>query len=401
MISTDLKRHPAESELAYINRIGLLKQSGVIDKTWRELADLFNSELRDEDERPWSESAYRKRFASMQKYKKEFDCEFDPSESAEDIKELRRELEKEKVKFRDERNEYNKLIREQARRESCCDQFVSAIEKAAGTHPLKYIPGNNKIGSGDTTLCVPLSDLHAGAFVNNYWNNYDEDILRQMLNYYIDNITHIAETHRCGDVVVLATELVNGVINPTNRILSNQDLIDSFLMVTDYVCDFLAVLSTKFTNVSFYVAPGNHGRIMPKKRESLANENIENLVIPYVRAKMVNYPNIHCYDNEINPGIVTLTVRGQRMAFVHGDLDTMDNVTNNMTKMLGYTPEIILMGHLHYNSFKSDNTTCIIQSGSMIGPDEYAVSHRLIGRPEQSPFVVSSSGVDCIYNVRF
>lgn len=366
--------------------------------TWQELADVFNKNLREDD--PWTESAYRKKFANYQNYREEF---ADQSVNAEELIELRRELEKERIKVRDERNEYRKLIRDEARKESYREQFIRSIEEAAGKHALNYDPTEHpQIIRGNTTIVAPLTDIHLGIKIHNYWNDYDEDILRQMLNYYIDYIYDIAIRHGAEDVVVLASELVSGLIHPNIRIQNNQDLIDQFLIVTDYVCEFLATLSTKFNSVKFYVAPGNHGRINPSKEDGLDHENMDALVVPFVSHRMCKYPNVYIYDNEISNGIVTTSINGYNLVFVHGDKDDMNNVTRNMTKLLGYTPDIIVMGHRHYNAYTTDGThTKIVQSGSFVGADEYSINKRLVGRPEQAVMVISNNGLDCIYDVKF
>ena len=395
----DLGKNPEESELAYIQRLGRAKSDGLLDMTWQELADVFNRNLR--EDHPWTESAYRKRFANMKQLDEEFGLGKTESNEVE-LTELRREIEKEKVKLRDERTAYNKLLREEARKESYQEQFIHSIEEAASKHPLKYDQSAHRpIIRGNATLVIPLSDIHCGIEIHNYWNDYDVDILRAMLNEYLDKLEEIAIRHGAEDVVVLATELVSGTIHNNLRLQNNQDLIDQFLIATDYVCDFLRILSMKFNRVDFYVAPGNHGRLNQKKEDSLVHENIENLVVPYVRAKMQAYTNIRCHDNEVAPGIVTMNIDGQKLVFVHGDLDNMNNATKNMTKALGYTPEIIVLAHRHFNAHITDGKTKVIQSGSFVGTDEYAASMRLFGCAEQSPFIVSSRGVECIYDVRF
>lgn len=394
----DINKKKGETELGYIKRLGEAKDAGLLDMTWQELAGVFNKNLR-EPGVEWNESTYRKKFAALRNYSEEFSTA--NKADTDELISIKRELEKEKVKLRDERNEYKRIIREEARKESYQEQFIRAIEEAAGKHPLQYDQNaHHDIIRGNATVVAPLTDVHAGMQINNYWNKYDEDILRQMLNYYLDYIYDIAIRHGAEDVVVLASELVSGLIHPTIRIQNNQDLIDQFLTVTDYICDFLGELSSRFNVVKFYVAPGNHGRINPKKEEGLAHENMDELVVPFVKSKMQNYPNIYCCSNEIDSGIVTTTIQKSRLVFVHGDKDDMGNVTRNMTKLLGYTPDIIVMGHRHFNAYTTDNTTKIIQSGSFMGPDEYSISKRLIGKPEQTVLVVNDNGLECIYDMR-
>lgn len=394
----DISRKKGETELGYIKRLGEAKDAGLLDMTWQELAGVFNKNLR-EPGVEWNESTYRKKFAALRDYSEEFGTA--NKSDADELISIKRELEKEKVKLRDERTEYKRLIREEARKESYQEQFIRAIEEAAGKHPLDYDASlHSQIIRGASVVVAPLTDVHMGIQISNYWNEYNEDVLRQMMKYYLDYIEDIAVRHDAGDVVVLASELVSGLIHPTIRLQNNQDLIEQFLNVTDYICDFLAVLSTRFNTVEFYVAPGNHGRINPKKDDGLAHENMDELVVPFVKSRLQSYPNLYCYSNEVDSGIVTTTVLGSKLVFVHGDKDDMSNVTRNMTKLLGYTPDIIVMGHRHFNAYTTDNTTKIIQSGSFMGPDEYSISKRLVGKPEQTVFVVNNNGLECIYDMR-
>ena len=41
----NMKKNPDETELAYIWRLGCAKDSGLIDSTWSELAEILNEEL--------------------------------------------------------------------------------------------------------------------------------------------------------------------------------------------------------------------------------------------------------------------------------------------------------------------------------------------------------------------
>ena len=398
--SIELKRRPSETELGYIKRIGEMKTAGLLDMTWAELADVFNNELRDDGQK-YSESTYRKKFAAMQQFRDEFDSNV--SEDAEDINNIRRELEKERVKVRDERNEYRRLLREEARKESYREQFIRSIEEAAGKHPLEY--DDNKVRDiphSDNDILISLTDIHAGLEINNYWNAYDGDILKFRMNHYLDRIFEIKHRHHSENVYLVIQESINGLIHVTNRIENNQDIIDQFLMVTDYICDFISKLSDWFKNVYVYVAPGNHGRIVAKKDQSLANENFDNLLSPFIKAKMQLYPNVFCRENTIDQGIAVFGVRGLTVVSTHGDLDPIDKVADNMRNMLKTNIDLILVGHRHTNRLYTECDVKVVQSGCLSGTDSYAVSIRKNNRPEQAVCVISErEGLDCIYDVKF
>ena len=401
MSSVNLNRNPGESELAYINRIGNYKVAGIIDMTWVELSELFNKNLREPGEW-WTESAYRKKFANMRHFKEEFSNDTPDSLEAEELKELRRELEKEKIKVRDERNEYRKLIREEARKESYQEQFIRSIEEAAGKHALDDIAKYHIHTVSDNDMIICLTDIHAGIESHNFWNNYDGDVLKQRLQHYLARIHEIRERHRSQNAYLVVSELLSGIIHPTLRIQNNQDLIDQFLMVTDYLCDFIQNLSTEFNKVNVYVAPGNHSRINPKKDQDLAHENMDNLVIPFLKARLQNYSNVNCLDNLIEQSMAIFTVRGLTVVAVHGDKDSFSSVADNVSKLLNAKVDLVITGHKHTNRMLTDADVKVVQSGCLSGVDEYAVNNRLRNRPEQAVCIISEAeGLDCIYDVKF
>ena len=401
MASVNLNKRPDESELGYINRIGNYKVSGIIDMTWTELADLFNKNLREPGEW-WTESAYRKKFANMRRFKEEFAGDTTDINEIDELKELKRELEKEKVKVRDERNEYRKLIRDEARKESYQDQFIRSIEETAGKYALDNTVKYHIHTVSDNDMIICLTDIHAGIEVHNFWNNYDKDILKERLQHYLSRIHEIRERHKAQNAYLVISELLSGIIHPTLRIQNNQDLIDQFLMITDYLCDFIKDLSTEFNNVNVYVAPGNHSRINPKKDQDLAHENMDNLVIPFLKARLQNYSNVKCWDNLIEQSMAVFNVRKLTVVAVHGDRDSFSSVADNVSKMLGAKVDLVITGHKHTNRMMTDSDVKVVQSGCLSGSDEFAINNRLRNRPEQVVCIISEAeGIDCIYDIKF
>lgn len=397
------KRLPGETELQYITRLGDKKYEGLIDMTWPELAECINKELNDNPDEYVTDSVFRKKYALVRKFREDFG-DATQSADAEELKELRRELEKERVKVRDERNEYRRLLREQARKESYMEQFVRSITDAADSHALEYEDNARFHGTitSDKDMIINLSDIHAGLKIDSFWNKYDENVLKQRLNHYLDRIFEIQLTHGCQNAFVVCTELLSGLIHNELRIENNQDLIDQFLMVTDYIADFLAAISYRFNEVNVYVAPGNHSRIVANKNDSLAHENMDNLVVPYLKAKLQNFKNITLHDNDIEQGIAMFSVRHLNCAAVHGDLDNPDTVMDKLIHLTGIKFHIILLGHRHTNGMWTNSNTKIVQSGCLSGSDSFAIRGRYNNYPEQAVLVIDEKeGLDCIYDVKF
>lgn len=397
VFNINLKKKPEETELAYIWRIGKEKDAGQLDYTWGELAEILNSELRDPEE-AWSESAYRKKYALIKAAYEQIFSSTLPDEVCSDEKV--QELEKLKIQIRDERNEYRRLLREQARRESYADQIVRTMVDHVSEYP--NFAEHSPVSESDNDLIVHLTDLHTGINVNNWFNEYNEEVLQKRLGVFADKIHEVKIRHNSENAyIILGGDMLSGNIHPTLRIENNQDLIEQFLTVCDLLTSWIANVSADFADTHVYITPGNHSRITSNKDESLAHENMDNLIVPYLSAKLQNYKNIHFHRNDIEQSIAMFPIRGLNVFASHGDKDTIDNVVQHMTMMFGIKPNICYLGHRHHNSMDTVYDTKVIQSGCLSGSDSYCMDHRLQNKPEQTITVINSDGVECIYDVRF
>ena len=83
-------------------------------------------------------------------------------------------------------------------------------------------------------------------------------------------------------------------------------------------------------------------------------------------------------------------------------ITTPSSVVTSMTKMLGYIPDVVLMGHRHTNGFSRPDNVSVIASGCLSGMDDYAMENRLVGTPEQMAFLVTDKKpIDRIFNITF
>lgn len=394
----DLTRLPEESEESFIWRLGRAKDSGELDMSWDAIAKIINEQFRLGNENDYSESAYRKSYQVAKRFYEAGVFE-NIDDYISDLKEAKTELEKAKVKFRDERNEYNKLIREQARREHYKDQIKKSIEVFV-KDPLGYTPRQTLTRDySDNDLIVSFTDVHTGIDIDNYFNRFDYTVLKKRINYYLSKVISVGEMHGSEHVYVVLSELVSGIIHPVLRIENNQNLIDQFLTVCEYLVDFLQELSYNFKTVNVYIAPGNHSRINPKKDEALRGENMDILAMPYLKAKLQKYNNINIVNNAIDEYVAMFNVRGQTVMAVHGDRDTPDNVVQKLVMFFGIKPDIVCMGHRHTNSLTTVYDSKVVQSGCFSGSDSYCMDLKLRNKPEQAILVVNKNGIDCMYNV--
>ena len=399
----DTRRKEFENECQYLWRLGQAKDSGQLDADWNEIARLMNSEFGDPD-KPYSEAAWRKPYQMSKKF---FEAgvfnKLDEDKYFKELQIQKQELAKEQVKVRDERNELKRVIREEARKESYKDQILRSISEYQ-CNPLEYDKNKqfNGVLKTDNDIVCTVFDVHTGLNVDNHFNVFNENVLKDRLNAYLDKIFEVQIRHGSENIYVILSELISGLIHLALRIENNQNLIEQFLTVTNYLSQFLSELSYHFNVVNVYVCPGNHSRCHANKDENMRGENMDLLAIPYLQAKLQNFSNIKFHENVIDSSIAMFTVRGQKIYGVHGDKDQMDTVVQKLTLYTSVKPDIIYMGHKHTNAMLTSYDTKVIQSGCLSGgADEYCMDKRLKNKAEQIISVITEDGLDCLYDVKF
>ena len=393
----DLTKHQDENEEEYLWRIGQLVDSKQVD-SWRSVVDIVNEQLGFTDSKKRDESSFRKRYQASKKFYEKVFTKMISNEYAEQIRELTRELEKRKIQYRDERNAYNRIIRDEARKESYIDLVKRMISETVPEKlDYKYSPVDL---CSDNDLVIHLTDIHNGINIDNYFNKYNLDILKSRLRTYLDNILQIRARHNSENAYVIIGEVLSGLIHENLRCENNQNLIEQFLSVSELITDFLYELSTQFKTVNVYVTPGNHSRISPKKEQNLKGENFDNLLIPYLSAKLQNTQNVLFNTNDIEESIATMVIRGNNVMSSHGDKDNPRDVVQNFTLLFGVIPDIVYLGHRHRNAMSTVFNTKVIESGCVSGSDNYAIDLRLNTYPEQTVSVIDDNGLVCLYDIQ-
>ena len=392
-----LRRLPNESETSMIWRLGCAKQSGEIDITWTDLATIMNAEFRPDE--PYQESAYRKQFSVANTFfESVFSKQIGGDTYIEQMREERQELYKVKTQVRDERNELNRKLREQARASTLLEMVKDIMSKEC--KPFGYAPSPIVVGKKD--MIVQLTDLHTGLEINNFLNKFNEEILNLRVSKYLDEIFDIQKQHNCQEChVVLGGDLISGLIHTSLRIENSLNTIEQVKAVSVLVGNFINQLKSVFSAVHVYSVAGNHSRMSPKKDDQLSGEELDALVPFYVDLMFANNANVTVHESEMGNGIASLSPRGHLWYAVHGDKDTVDSVAGRLTLLTGKKPRGILMGHRHENAVVTKHGIKICQGGCVNGTDSYALEHRLSGTPEQLVIITSDrKPIECVYDVQ-
>ena len=306
-------------------------------------------------------------------------------------------MRKERIKLSDARVDYNRLIRQEARKESYADMVKNII--CQNVEPIN-IPVHYTLFNSSTDLLCHLTDIHAGIEIHNWKNDFDEGVLKHRIEKFTSDILDIRGQHDSENCYLVIGEILSGIIHNNLRLQNNMDLMEQFKYISELISAMLTRMANHFNHIYVYVTPGNHSRVSPKKEESLDGENMDVLLPFYLKARLQNIENISICDNNIEPEIAMFNIRGNNVFAVHGHKDNPASVVQNFTMMFGIKPDIVLLGHRHTNGLTTVYDTKVIESGCVSGSDQFAMSIRKTNRPEQTVSVVGDKGLLCLYDIQ-
>lgn len=306
-------------------------------------------------------------------------------------------LKKERQKLSDARVEYNRQIRQEARKESYSEMVKRIICENVEPTDLKV---QYHTFNSNTDLLVHLTDIHTGIEIKTWNNTFNQDILKERIEKFTSEILKIRDLHKSENCYLVIGEILSGIIHNNLRLQNNMDLMEQFKYVSELISAMLIRIANHFNHIYVYVTPGNHSRVSPKKEDSLDGENMDVLLPFYLKAKLQNINNIDICENNIDPEIAMFNIRGNNVFASHGHKDNPASVVQNFTMMFGIKPDIVLLGHRHLNGLTTVYNTKVIESGCCSGTSQYAMSIRKTNRPEQTVSVVGHDGLVCLYDIQ-
>lgn len=394
----DTRRKETENECQYLWRLGQAKDSGQLDSDWNEIAKLMNAEFGDPD-RPYSEAAWRKPYQMSKKF---FEAGvFNGLSEDKYFKELqlqKRELERKKIQFRDERNAWQKQNFIDARVE---EKLNILEEELTSQGRINFDIHDNVNINSDNDILVILSDFHIGQCFRSIWGEYNSDIAKQRLNQLLNEIIAIQKLHNSEKCYVsLQGDMLSGNIHKTIQVTNRENVIDQIKIASELISSFCYELTKVFRVVFLSSVVGNHTR-MDRKEEALHDERLDDIVAWGVELSLKHIENFHVLNRKLDNGISDIDIRGKTYIAVHGDFDGYNKTgVSNLCMHLGFIPYAITYGHLHTCAVDETNGVKMIRGGTLAGSgDDYTVEKRLSGKPSQMVCVCNKKGIVCYYPI--
>jgi len=392
-----LSKRQHETELAYHKRLiyGKLVDGTLADEDYSELAPYVYG-------KEYSSDVARRMMYGSRRTLELLDMDAERAITSDDIlSEMdakKVEVQKERQKFYDQRVALNKLVPDRARQEEL-NEIITSVVLNGNLPSLNYSPATPIVSDND--LLVSLNDIHYGAVVDNYWNKYNSDICREMMCRYLDQIIEIGKIHGSENCIVWANgDEISGNIHNSIAVTNKENVIEQITGVSELIAEFLAELSKHFTVVRYVSVAGNHSRIDIKDR-ALKDERLDDLVEWYLQARLQAFDNVLIGDcDKVDSTMYLIDIRDNTYCGIHGDYDGSAAKVQALQTMARRPLYAVLSGHLHHNKIDEVQGVKTIMAGSFLGMDDFCVSKRIYGQPEQMVCVCDHTGIRCSYDIK-
>lgn len=386
MLGISAKKKFTRSELREIFEVCSRKD---LLGNWEKIAEELNKRFG----KNYNESAYRKRYqmyCEMKEACKDIDGDF--SGDTTNVSALKRELEKAKIQFRDERCAWQRQNYNAARAEQKLDYLESIIKQRSPEDLHITLRENN----ARKTAIVTCSDWHIGECFDNEWGCYNSDIARERIAEYASRAIQRCILENISNVLIAGLgDLVSGSIHRSIAVTNRENVIEQIMLASELMLSFVKAFVDKGFVVTFTNICGNHSR-MDKKDEALKDERMDDLIGWFVSTHLASYPNF----KYVKPQDTTLAeVNGYW--FVHGDNDNFGKTgLSSLVLAKGYKPSAIFMGHMHSFAIDDCYDVKICRGGSLCGSgNDYTIEKRLKGKPTQLMAIAEDKEVCQFYNI--
>lgn len=323
------------------------------------------------------------------------------------------ELQKERQRFFDQRREFNKLVNAEGRKEHIYEKIVEAAEKLPDVmSPIDADVSNRFIEYGDSSAVLCLADWHYGMVADNVFNKYNTDICKDRVMRITREAMDRIALHKCRKLtIVVLGDLLSGAIHTGVRVASEELVADQLMQVSELVAQVVLILSQCVEELDVYMTYGNHARTVQNKKDSVHRDNMERIVLWWLRERVAAEAAVFEPAQRINVReesdyeFLVFDSSGFTFCASHGDLDSVKSSPKQLGmllhKTLGCDISYCLLADKHHSESYEDMGIEAMMCGSLCGSDEYASNKRLYSKPSQLLLITNPrDGVDAKYELR-
>lgn len=377
------------------------------DMDWADIVEKYNlgihyDSLRKSTQIPITGSVFVSEYYKWKESRREVSNKED--KYLNELKQLKRDIEKEKIKLRTEKLEYAKWTREEARDEMVLDRISEAISDLTPLTIPEYIPlTHNKkeylLVEGDEHYGVEfeLKDL-LGETLNAYNPKIFEsrmwDLQRQVIEIIKKEDINVLNIFSMGD-------FMDGILRVSQLMKLAYGVVEGTIKYANFMSEWLNEF-TKYVYVKFQIVDGNHSelRMLGQPKGTFTDDNMGKIVYEFIKERLKDNPNFHICKNPT--GMIYSELCGYKILGIHGEVKNMEQAIKDFSKVYGVAVDYLIGGHLHHSKAEDVGfASSVINIPSIIGVDPYSLSLNKTSDPGATLLVFEEfKGKVCEYSLK-
>ena len=380
----NLNRLDGENEEQFIFRLGQAKDSGQLDMSWEELADIINHEFRESEDEYRTEAAYRKPYQQAKRFLESnvFKKYESYSSYSKELEKQKEDLRKERIKLQTMNVERNRIDRSQSRHEL----YYEYVGYVCDTLPLPdfqplYAPeeSNNE----NVKYLVTLADVHYGATFKSFNNEYSPTIAMDRLRKLCGDLIDFVNKKKIDEIYVASLgDMLQGLLRVSDLKINDSSVVKATVEISRLIASFLNELSAYVKVYYYHVPTANHTQTRPlgTKASELADEDLEYVISHYIEDLCVMNDRVFVNIADDESQFIEIPIWDYNIIAMHGhQLKNIDNSLRDLSMLCHKFIDFLVLGHFHNGKeipcFETrSNDTEILISPSFIGSDPYSDS---------------------------
>ena len=404
----NLKKEDNENTNEYIWRMCDYKDKGLLDLNWEQVGELINKELFGSDEELYrTSSAYRKPY----QYAKDFyDDVFkkrmylDDNEAIKKMNDLKRDIQKERIKLNTTRVEYNKWLRENARDELIIEEICKSISNLSPLEKPTYI--QNKYSTKE--YCLVFGDEHYGTefeltdLLGNIINSYSPEIFEKRMWDLFYQVIDIIKKEDINTLNVYSMgDFSDGCLRVSQLMKLRYGVIDGTIKYANFISNWLNEL-TKYVRIRFQMTDGNHTelRMLGQPKGTFVEDNMGKIVKEFIKIRLEDNNNFTFIENPT--GYIYDNLAGNVILGIHGETRSLEKTLKDLSAIYNTQIKYLFAGHLHHSKLEEIGVNSeVINIPSIIGIDPYALSLNKTSNASAKLFIFEEGkGRTCEYTFK-
>nr|DAI30868.1 MAG TPA: DNA polymerase II small subunit [Caudoviricetes sp.] len=374
------KRNENETDLELIYRVCSNKD---VIGTWEDVAVILNQLLH----KDYTSSAYRKKFQSFKSMLEANSKLFtNVDNQLEELEIQRKLLQKERVKLRTEKLEYNRWLREEARDEMILENIIESIKSL---QPLHIPDSITDLNCSNKEYCLCIGDEHFGVdfeikgLYGEVLNSYSPEEFERRMWKLRDNVISVLKKDNVNKLKIYDFgDNIDGLLRVSQLCKLRYGVIEQSVKYANFISNWLNSLSEYFNIEYHIVVDGNHSqlRLLGQPKNTFTDENMSKVINTIIKERLNNNSNVEIIINDT--GMIFDNVCGYTILGIHGEVKSMSKAISEYEKLYGININYLIGGHLHHYKAEEIGFDCeIINIPSIIGIDDYSVSLRKCSNP--------------------